>query len=163
MKAVRELVIPDGKLEISEADISDIDVLMSWRMEVLHHVFGIPEGLPGEHIYDSNRAYYMAAITAHTHIACFASLNGEIVGCGGVCIQEEMPSPDNASGRNAYLMNIYTRQEYQGKGIGRNTALWLIERARKTGAEKIYLETSDAGRNLYQNIGFKPMADYLKL
>ena len=159
----RMITLPEGQLSICQAECSDIDLLMSFRMEVFHHVFSVPEGKPGEALYEANRAYYLAALTDHTHIACFAMLNGEAVGCGGICIQEEMPSPDNASGRNAYLMNIYTRESFRGRGIGRHTVEWLIEKARETGAEKIFLETSEAGRRLYEEIGFKPMKDYLKL
>ena len=32
----------------------------------------------------------------------------EIIGCGGICCQSELPSPENLSGINGYLMNIYT-------------------------------------------------------
>ncbi len=150
-------------LEISEAEVSDIDLLMSWRMEALGHVFKMPMGKEIDEIYESNRIYYLSAIEAHTHIACFTSMDNEIIGCGGVCLQEEMPSPDNLSGRNAYIMNIYTRGQCRGIGVGGSTVSWLIERAKAEQSVKIYLETSPAGRKLYQKMGFKPMVDYLKL
>ena len=35
----------------------------------------------------------------------------EIIGCGGICYQSELPSPENLSGINGYLMNIYTLPE----------------------------------------------------
>ena len=74
-----------------------------------------------------------------------------------------MPSPDVPSGRCAYLMNIYVRPEIRGQGVGEAIIKWLVERARETGAEKIYLETSDAGRALYTKLGFVPMPDMMKL
>ena len=52
-------------------------------------------------------------------LACFAYVGNEIVGCGGICLYQEMPSPDNPSGGCAYLMNIYTRPEFRGQGVGK--------------------------------------------
>lgn len=52
------ITLPEGQLSICQAECSDIDLLMSFRMEVLHHVFSVPEGKPGEALYEANRAYY---------------------------------------------------------------------------------------------------------
>lgn len=78
------------------------------------------------------------------------------------CINE-MPSPDNPSGKCAYLMNIYTRPQFRNNGIAKATVNWLIDKAINKGITKIYLETSEAGRKMYQNTGFKPMKDYMQL
>lgn len=97
------------------------------------------------------------------HIACFAYVGEEIVGCGGICLYHEMPSPDNLNGKCAYLMNIYTRPQFRGHGIGNRIVRWLVEQARQRHISKIYLETSDKGRPLYQTIGFADMKDMMKL
>ena len=97
------------------------------------------------------------------HIACFAYIGQEIIGCGGICLYKEMPSPDNPSGQCAYLMNIYTKPELRGHGIGQKIVKWLIGQAIQRNISKIYLETSEAGKNLYNKIGFIPMHDMMKL
>ena len=74
-----------------------------------------------------------------------------------------MPSPDNRSGNCAYLMNIYTRAPYRGKGVAKAVCEWLINQAKTQGAEKIYLETSEGGKRLYRALGFHEMKDYMKL
>lgn len=76
---------------------------------------------------------------------------------------EAMPSPDNHSGKNGYLMNIYTLPEYRGEGIGRKIVEFLINDAKEKGTEKIYLESSGAAKHLYYEIGFLDMPDYMKL
>ena len=99
------------------------------------------------------------------HTACFAieDETGRIVGCGGICYQKEMPSPDNLSGTNGYLMNIFSLPEWRGQGIGRKIIEFLIQDAQSRGTEKIYLESSEMAKNLYYEIGFFDMEDYLKL
>ena len=150
-------------ITIRQVSASEIEKLMEWRMEVLHHVFAISENENVQELYTANLEYYKYSIPSGGHVAVFAEINGTIVGCGGLCLYQEMPSPDNPSGQCAYLMNIYTRQEYRGQGVGKNVVCWLVGYAKEQGITKIYLETSDCGRALYESIGFQDMNDYMKL
>lgn len=149
-------------ITIKQAGINDLETLISWRMEVLREVFDIPAGQNMTELNQANRSYYQTMLETEGHIACFACQE-EIIGCGGICIYQEMPSPDNPTGLCAYLMNIYTRPQFRGQGVGEKIVCWLVEQAMRQGITKIYLETSDCGRKLYQKIGFTPMTDYLKL
>ena len=74
-----------------------------------------------------------------------------------------MPSPENPSGRCAYLMNIYVRPQYRSRGYGMEIVSWLVNQARALGITKIYLESSECGKRMYQKLGFKEMIDYYKL
>lgn len=150
-------------IEIKQADLKDLDVLMAWRMEVLHEVFDLPDDDKDPELYENNRQYYLHALPEEHHIACFALADGEIIGCGGICLQREMPSPDNRSGTCGYLMNIYTRQPYRHQGVGKQIVRWVINQARERHAEKIYLETSDDGRPMYEQLGFEDLQGYMKL
>ncbi len=142
------------EIRIRQADMSDLDLLVKWRMEVLREVF---PGADCKGLEERNREYYRRALPAGRHIACFAATDDEMVGCGGLCLYEEMPSPDNPSGKCAYLMNIYCRAPYRGRGIGRAIVGFLTGKAREKGITKIYLETSKAGRRLYESAGFVDM------
>lgn len=88
-------------------------------------------------------------------------LDEKPVGCGAICLQNEMPSPDNPSGRCAYFMNIYVRKEHRGNGIGNRIVNWLIDYSLRHDVRKIYLETTLIGKSLYENSGFTPMADMM--
>jgi ribosomal protein S18 acetylase RimI-like enzyme len=150
---------------IKKAGLSDLALLMKWRMRVLREVFAIEEDADLSAIWKNNEAYYKKHLADNTHIACFAvdQASGKIVGCGGVCYQEEMPSPDNPTGRNGYLMNIYALPEVRGAGIGKMVVAFLIADAQKRGAGKIYLESTKAAKKLYDKLGFNDMSDYMKL
>lgn len=148
---------------VRQAGIDEIDRLMAWRLEVLREVFSLSERDDLDALDRENRAYYARELPRKGHIACFAEIDGQVIGCGGVCLQREMPSPDNLSGKCAYLMNIYTRPEAQRCGVGHSVVRWLVARARQWGAEKIYLETSKEGRALYEGVGFVDLPDMMLL
>ncbi|MBQ7496713.1 MAG: GNAT family N-acetyltransferase [Selenomonas sp.] len=142
-------------------------MLLDWRMEVLSHVFAKERQDMTETdwngLREENRCYYEQELPRGGHIACLAMVDGQLAGCGGVCLYREMPSPDNHTGKCGYLMNIYTREEFRHQGIAQNVCTWLIQQGKSWGAEKIYLETSECGKGLYHSLGFKDMQDYLKL
>jgi GNAT superfamily N-acetyltransferase len=152
-----------GKIMIIRAGLEDLDSLMEWRMEVLHQVFSLSDDFDTTQLEAENRRYYRQQLPQGGHIACFARIDGVTVGCGGVCLYEEMPSPDNANGKCAYLMNIYCREPYRHQGVGHALVRWLVGQVQASGIRKIYLETSDSGRPLYQSLGFRDMENMMHL
>lgn len=151
-----------GSVIIRRAGIEDLEVLLQWRMEVLQNVFALP-GKPSEELQKANLDYYQKALADGGHFAVFAEGNGNIVGCGGVCFYQEMPSPDNPSGWCGYLVNIYTRAAVRGQGIGTKIVRALLDETARRGIHKVYLETTDQARSLYERIGFTEMKGYLMI
>ena len=147
-------------MNVSIREIKAIPTLMRWRREVLECVFG---EVPSKRLLVANRQYYRRHIAAGSHIAIVADVDGADAGCGAICLTEELPSPDNPSGRCAYLMNIYVREEFRGHGVGHAIVKWLVEEARLMGCDKIYLETTDAARSLYKSTGFDDLPGLMKL
>ena len=144
---------------IALREITDPATLMEWRAEVIENVFGLTAG---PDLLEANRRYYLNHIADGTHIAFVASYDGTDCGCGGVCLTDELPSPDNPSGRCAYLMNIYVREAFRKHGVAREIVARLVEEAKMRGCGKIYLETTDDGRPVYDALGFRDMPDMMK-
>ena len=141
-------------------EIRDIDTLMKWRKEVIENVFG---EIPDDALLSENRKYYLKHIEDESHLAFVAIADDEEVGCGAVCLTDELPSPDNPTGHCAYLMNIYVRDAFREKGIGHAIVRKLIEESEKRNCRKIYLETTKEGRGLYESLGFHDLPDMMKL
>lgn len=139
--------------------ITDIGLLIQWRIEVLHCVFG---SQPTTELLAANCEYYKRHIADGTHIAYIASHEGVDAGCGAACYYDEMPSPDNPTGRCAYLMNIYVRLPHRNKGIATTLVRRLVDDALQRGCGKIYLETTEMGKPVYKAIGFGDMTGFLK-
>lgn len=139
--------------------ITDIGVLMAWRAEVLGCVFG---SAPSSALMAANRDYYMRHVPGGSHVAYMALLDDIEVGCGAICIYDEMPSPDNHSGRCAYLMNIYVREPWRHHGVATAIVKRLVEDALQRRCGKIYLETTEMGCTVYRALGFDDMKGFMK-
>ncbi|MCD8007782.1 MAG: GNAT family N-acetyltransferase, partial [Clostridiales bacterium] len=124
------------EIRIRKADGFDLEELMRWREVVLREVFSIPDEEDMTELLAANRAYYHTALERGEHIACFACAGGMTVGCGGVCLYQEMPSPDNPSGKCGYLMNIYTLPALRQRGGGKEIVQTLVQEATRWRAEK---------------------------
>lgn len=132
---------------------------MHWRREVIENVFGTE---PSKRLMVANRQYYRRHIADGTHIAVVALTDDTDAGCGAICLTEELPSPDNPSGRCACLMNIYVREEFRNRGVAHAIVHWLVNKARQLGCDKIYLETTDMAKPLYKSIGLNDLPGTMK-
>ena len=140
--------------------IFDLPTLLAWRREVIENVFGQE---PSDALMRQNEDFYRRHLADETHLAFLALHNGEEAGCGSVCLTEELPSPDNPSGKCGYLMNIYVRAPFREHGIGHTIVKRLVSEALARGCGKIYLETTPEGRPVYESLGFHDLPDMMKL
>ena len=152
------------EITIKKIGIESLNLLMDWRKKVLSEVFALNDIENHTELILNNENYYKNHLTDGTHTAFFAINDdtNEIIGCGGICYQDEMPSPDNMTGKNGYLMNIYIEPKYRKCGAGKKIIETLILDAKENNACKIYLESSDIAKNLYEEIGFVDMINYMK-
>lgn len=89
-------------MNVTIKEVTALPTLMRWRAEVIESVFGEK---PSKRLLVANRQYYLRHIADGSHIAVVAeTVDGCGVGCGAICLTDELPSPDNPSGRCAYLM-----------------------------------------------------------
>jgi GNAT superfamily N-acetyltransferase len=158
---------PEGAYTIRALTSTELELWLDLRMRVLAEVFADtwPTLCPGEHarIRAANRAYIKGSLAFSQDLHLCAFSDGHPIACGDFCLQHELPSPDNPNGRCAYLMNIYTVPPWRGHGVGSALVRELVERARAAGAkDKIYLETSQAGRTVYTRLGFNDLKDMMR-
>lgn len=138
--------------------ITDIDLLMHWRMRVLAEVFG---NKPDAELAASNRAYFDRAAAAGAMEMCVAETGGTAVACAAICYHDEMPSPDNPSGRCGHIMNVFTAPAMRRRGIAGTLVRHLVAKARERGCRHITLETTPGARALYGSLGFRQFDDML--
>lgn len=148
---------------IQRANVHDIPRLLEIRDEATRDIFDLDEKADISEVLASTEAYYRRSIPNGEHIAALAVRSGETIGCGGVCLYDELPAPTNPSGACAFIMNVYVSPKARRQGVGRALMVWLIDGARERGACKIYLEASDSGAPLYESLGFKPMGGMMRL
>ena len=145
---------------ISISPLTELDFIMNWRHEVLRHVFGEE---PTDEVMANNHSYFRRHLPDRSFCFVEASYDGAQAGCGGICLYEELPSPDNPSGLCGYLMNIYVREPFRRRGVGDAIINALMKIARYRNCDKVYLETTEEARQVYHNHGFRQMNDMMKL
>jgi len=80
---------------------------------------------------------------------------GETIGSGGLIFVQKPPMPSNDSGREAYLMNMYTAPSWRGRGVAREIVGAILAFVREAGIGTVRLHASVPGRPVYERTGFK--------
>ena len=80
--------------------------------------------------------------------------NHEIIAMGCVNYFCFPPNDWCPSGKTAYIGNMFTCIDYRKRGIATKILNLLVEKAKNRNCERILLNTSEMGKELYKNIGF---------
>lgn len=146
-----------------KATLDDLQILVKTRIEVLRIVNGFTDSIDMTGVENASKDYYLDNLTNENHIG-YLIFDGDVfVGTGGISFYQVMPTCDNPTGKKAYIMNMYTRQEYRRKGIASQTLTLLLNEARIRGITCIGLEASDMGRAMYIKFGFIKLDDEMHL
>lgn len=151
------------RFEYKKATMKDVDELVRTRIIVLRAANKLSDDVDMSLVEKESYAYYRHALKTGEHIAYLVYDNGKFIGAGGVSFYQVMPTYHNPTGKKAYIMNMYTNQEYRRQGIAYHTLDLLIKDARKQGISQIALEATDMGRPLYDRYGFIKMEDEMEL
>ena len=141
-------------MEYRKATANDIDGLVKCRidMRIEREEKQCPISLV--EFGERTRNYFIRHIQDESFIAWLVFDGSNLVATSGMCIYNVPPTYDNVSGQVAYLVNMYTLKEYRNQGIARKLLEHLVEEARNRGCVRITLNTSKAGRSIYENYGF---------
>lgn len=137
-----------------------LPTLLHWRKEIIAQIYGVT---PSKALLIAARTYYEKHIADGSHIAIIAEADGSDAGFGAISIVDELPTPDNPSGKLACLTDIYVREEYRRRGIAHTIVRWLVDKATQLGCGSIYLTTTATARPLFAVIGFKGLSSTMQL
>ena len=145
-------------MEYRRATADDIDELVELRMAMRaeREVADCPVSL--EVFRSGTVKYFREHMSDEDFIVWVAIDIGAIVATSGLCIHHVPPTYGNPSGKVAYLVNMYTVPKHRGKGIASRLLEYLVEEARQRGCGRVTLNTSSAGRRIYENHGFRDVA-----
>ncbi len=79
-----------------------------------------------------------------------------VVAGGGIVIVGYPSSPLDPKPHRVWILNMYTEPEYRGRGLARAIMEAMIAWCREQGFALVSLHASEAGRPLYESLGFKP-------
>jgi GNAT superfamily N-acetyltransferase len=81
--------------------------------------------------------------------------SGRVIGGGGVLLCPWPASPKDPLLRRAIILNVYTESEFRHRGIARRIMVTILGWLKEQGFPSVALHSSDEGRHLYEELGFK--------
>jgi GNAT superfamily N-acetyltransferase len=102
------------------------------------------------------RPFIEAALKDGSYRGWLAEVDGRVVAGGGIAIVGFQPTPYDPSPRRAWILNMYTEPPYRRRGLARMILQHMIAWCREQGIGSVFLHASDAGRPLYESLGFEP-------
>lgn len=107
--------------------------------------------------------YFDISLKNGSLILWIAEENETIIATSGICFYQLPPSYSNPTGKNAYLTNMFTINEYRCKGIASDLLKLVVEEARKQGYKVVRLHSSKQGKSIYERFGFKDSEGYMAM
>ncbi len=136
------------------AEIADIPVLIELRLAQMQSMRRHdPESLA--RLAAATEIYLREHLPDGSFRAWLAEMDGQVVSTGGLVIRQAPPTYNNLSGREGYLMALYTRPEFRRRGLATAILQTILEHLRGEGILRVTLRASQEGRPLYEKLGFE--------
>ncbi|MBA3046502.1 MAG: GNAT family N-acetyltransferase [Candidatus Thermoplasmatota archaeon] len=141
-------------MEFRRATIDDIGELVEMRMAMRAEREEGTCPLPAEEFRARTREYFLNHIPNESIIVWLAMEEDEVAATSGMCIHHVPPTYGNPSGKVGYLVNMFTLPRYRNRGVAAKLLEHLMEEAKARGCDRVALNTSKAGRRIYEKYGF---------
>ena len=140
-------------MKIRKAESSDIPVLSSLRIAMLNEDGALSERQAAL-ISDNTAQYLRVGMTDGSVCVWVAECEQRIVSMGCVNFFNLPPNDWCASGKTAYIGNMYTLHEIRKRRLAFGVLSQLIAVAKDRGCQRILLNATEMGRPLYEKLGF---------
>lgn len=147
---------------IRQATVGDAAIIAHHRVAMFRDMGDVPTDALAAELLSKSTTALTALLREDTYVGWLAVDSTERVIAGaGVHVKPQLPriSHDHARVVAApvpLVVNVYTDPAWRGQGIARALMQRLMAWARAQGADRVLLHASDAGRPLYQSLGFVP-------
>lgn len=134
------------------ADMRDVEALALLRREFLLEV---ADARPDDtSILPRLRNWFKDKLPNGDFSAILALVGDEVIASSGLVVHEHPPGIMIPNGREAYIMNMYTKPAWRGRGIATVIFRKLLEVARQKDCTRVALHALPAGRGIYEKEGF---------
>jgi len=142
----------DEPIVIRSATLDDLEPLVALRV-ALFEAMG-QRGPLLDAAVPAIRSYIRRHLPTGAFRVWVAQRGVPVVAAIGLVIHSVPPSPANPVGKEAYIMNLFTRPEVRRRGIARRLMAHVLDVVRSEGILKARLYATPDGRPLYESIGF---------
>lgn len=90
------------------------------------------------------------------YLAWFTLVEDRVVSGVGLWIREWIINPNDLSGKEGYVGNVYTEREFRRRGCARALMQVLLAWCKEQGIRGLFLRPSEHAGELYTSLGFEP-------
>jgi GNAT superfamily N-acetyltransferase len=150
------------KHSIRQATVSDAAIIARHRVGMFSDMGQVPTDALATTLLETSTAALGALLRERSYIGWLAIAESDHVLAGaGAHVQSQLPriSHNGIAVTTApvpLVVNVYTEPDFRGMGIARALMNTLLKWATAQGYDRVVLHASDAGRPLYQSLGFVP-------
>ncbi|MBT3319726.1 MAG: GNAT family N-acetyltransferase [Clostridia bacterium] len=140
-----------------KAGVNDAQELAELRKKQL-----IDEGEQAENDIDDEMKRYFSVSIDSGELICWVAEEGEtIIATSAICFYCLPPTFSNPTGQNAYITNMYTKNEFRRAGIATKLLTLLINEAVEQNYKVIRLHASEMGKSIYLEAGFEDSSGFM--
>ena len=156
-----------SEFHIREAEAADIPVVAANHRKMFAEIFK-RKGTPAEDAVLMKLEQAMcnkleAELSAGSCKAwVVTNPDNETVASGSVSFVSFTPNPDDLSPTVAYIHSMYTEENSRGKRFAGLIIDRILTNCRKRNVKRVMLNASDAGRPVYEKIGFEPVPNMMR-
>lgn len=136
------------------ARTEDIKLLTKIRIDILRAEQNKEPSADMSDVLVQTYEYYKEVLQNDRITSYLIFAGDEVVGTGDLCITRVLPTPENPTGYQAQIMNVYTHPEYRRQGIAYRTVALLLAEAERRGVSAITLDPTETSRPLFEKFGF---------
>ncbi len=145
---------------IRPATPADVDVIAGHRVAMFRDMGEVPMDALANELLAASASALSALLREGSYVGWLATdPGGRVVAGAGAHIKAWLPRIADhgarvATSRLPLVVNVYTEPEWRGKGIARALMTALMDWSVGEGFDRVLLHASDAGRPLYESLGF---------
>ncbi len=154
----------DHDFTIRRATAVDAPIVAWQRARMWQDMGDLPDEL-FEPLRARAEIHFTGALETGEYVAWLAKADSspeKIIGGAGILLRAALPSPRKFKGRTigltegklGLLINVFTEPDWRRRGVGRSLMQQVIEWSREERLDRLVLHASDAGRALYEKMGF---------
>ncbi len=146
---------------IRRATTDDIETLVELRVALQReNTDGIEVDWAA--VREACRRYFAQTLPSDVFVVFVAEAEGRVVATSGVSFVSRPPGSTSFLRCEGYVTNVYTVPDWRSRGVATALLNETIGYSQQQGARLVYLHTSDAGRPLYEKLGFAEYPRYME-
>ena len=146
---------------IRPCTLDDAAIIARHRVEMFREMGEVPTEKLAQILFEASTIALRAELDESRYVGWFAvDENDRVV--AGACAHIRVQLPRMASDWNSVssadvplVVNVYTEHEWRRRGVAKALMQTLMRWAESQGFDRVVLHASDAGRHLYEALGFR--------